>query len=129
MRLGTETGSLVNHLLTHTVLSVPAVGDGATICGWSDRSPATVIEVIEKGKSVVVKVQRDAYTRTDQNGMSESQTYEYTRDPEGAVHYYKRKASGEWYAVHKNEETGRFIRSGGAGIYFGHRERYYDFTF
>ena len=129
MRLGTQTGSLVNHLLTHTVLSVPAVGDAATLCGWSDRSPATVIEVIEKGKSVIVKVQKDNYTRIDNNGMSESQVYEYSRNPEGSVYFFKRKTSGEWREVRKNEETGRFVLARGAGIYFGERERFYDFTF
>lgn len=129
MKLGTETGSLVNHLMTHNIFSVPSVGDGATICGWSDRFPATVVEVIEKGKSVVVKVQSDNYTRVDNNGISESQTYEYSRNVEGAIYYYKLKTSGEWYEVYKNKETGRWIRSGGANIYFGHRERYYDFTF
>ena len=128
MRLGTQTGSLVNHILTTERVDVPNVGDAATICRWSDRSPATVVSVTRKGKSVIVAVQCDFYTRTDSNGLSESQTYDYAPNPEGAVYFYKLKKDGSWAQVHKNE-NGRFVLSRGAGIYFGHRERYYDFTF
>lgn len=43
MKLGRETGSLINHLLSHSKEPAPAVGMGATILGWSDRHPATVV--------------------------------------------------------------------------------------
>ena len=48
---------------------VPEVGMGATVLHWTDRSPATVVEVFKIGKAVAFTVQEDRATRIDQNGM------------------------------------------------------------
>ena len=46
IKLGKDTGSLVNYMqANYGSKKVPAVGDGATILGWYDRYPATVIDV------------------------------------------------------------------------------------
>lgn len=37
--------------------------------------------------------------------------------------------TGAWFRVRKNEDTGRWVKSGRGGILFGHRETYYDPTF
>lgn len=63
--------------------SIPYVGMGATQFVGSDRYPYTVIEVTDRDHVVV---QRDQYKRTDSNGLSESQEYEYTSDPQGQTH-------------------------------------------
>mgnify|MGYP001576962564 CR=1 FL=1 len=41
LRAGTQTGSLINHLMSGSKGAEPEVGMGATILGWSDRHPAT----------------------------------------------------------------------------------------
>jgi len=42
-KLGTDTGSLVNYMyMSGMNRTQPEVGMGATICGWSDRYPATI---------------------------------------------------------------------------------------
>lgn len=128
MRLGIDTGSLTNYLIADVVAGELEVGAGATVLSWTDRFPATVIKVEEKGKSVYVTVQYDKYKRIDLNGMSESQSYEYTRDPEGATRVFRSTNGKGWVAVRKNEETGRMVKCSG-GLVIGYREHYHDFSF
>ena len=114
MKLGTETGSLINHLMAGENAPMPVVGGPATVLSWSDRKPGTVIGW-------------DDYTRTDSNGMSEDQDYEYTRNPNNPICCFRRDANG-WVAIYRNELTGRWKKTSGS-VYFGKRERYYDFSF
>jgi len=114
MKLGSETGSLINHIASRAASPRPEVGMGATILMWSDRNPATIVWVSPSGKTI--KIQQDTYRRTDQNGISEAQSYEYSRNPEAPV------------------ETARLTKrgwrvQGGCGILIGNRERYRDPTF
>lgn len=124
LKAGTETGSLMNHLFSREVGVEPAIGMGATLLHWTDRDPATV--VAWDGK--LLTVQEDSYKRVDKNGMSESQEYEYTPNPQGSLSHFKRDKNGGWFQVIKNPETGRFNKRGG-GLRLGERERYYDFSF
>lgn len=50
-------------------------GEGATITTGSDARAYEVLEVSKDGKKAII--QRYKRTRTDKNGMSESQSYEY----------------------------------------------------
>lgn len=72
-------GNLINRVMENTTSNKPTVGMGATILGYSDRHAATVVSVSKDGKSV--DIQRDTATRTDKNGMSECQDYEYSPTP------------------------------------------------
>jgi hypothetical protein len=138
LKLGAQTGSMTNHLMSRAVKSEPIVGMGATILSWSDRYAATVQEVttLKNGK-ILVKVTSDKAKLISGSTMTEDQEYEYTPNPEGKVYYFM-KNRDEWYQVyHKcvgyNEElnapilSNRFSKvSGGLGILFGHRESYRD---
>lgn len=97
MQLGTQTASLMNHLMSRSTNGAPEpeVGMGATILGWTDRHAATVISWDGK----ILRVQRDKATRIDTLGMTDAQGYEYERDPEGCVYDYKRDRSGKWREV------------------------------
>lgn len=131
MRLGTQTGSLTNHLMARESLK-PTVGDGATILQWTDRDAATVIAVEEVKGGWIVTVQEDNAKRTDTNGMSESQTYEYTPNPEGSKYSFRSVDSSQWRQVRKNEK-GRWVYVGpkgeGYGLTIGTRKKYHDFSF
>ena len=127
MNLGTETGSLVNHVQSRFKASLPTIGDGATLLGFSDRHPATVVEVYRKGKFDYVVVQSDNYERIDNNGMSESQEYRYSRDEDGSLYTFRLKGDS-WEAVRLDSVTKRFRKTSG-GLRIGVRERYYDFSF
>jgi hypothetical protein len=115
-----QTGSLMNHLYANAKHPEPTVGMGATICGWTDRDGATVVAVGKNGKSVTV--QEDTATRTDNNGMSDMQSYSHTPNPE---------ASRQTFTLRKN---GRWVREGsamgqGTTLSLGHRSTYYDYSF
>lgn len=124
LRAGTDTGSLINHLYSRMVKDEPeiTVGMGATILAWTDRYAGTVIS-IEKG---VVTVQLDNFRRTDSNGISEDQQYEYFRDEQAPIYCFRKDKKGFWRAVRKNERTGRWNRADGYGIRMGVREKYED---
>lgn len=130
MKLGTETASLVNHLYSRATIgqSAPAIGMGATILCWSDRHAATITEVFMVGKTQYITVQHDHARRTDQNGMSEAQDYEYERNPAGRRHTF-RLVKDEWQEVYKNHETGRWKKTNSSGLLIGRREKYRDFSF
>lgn len=126
MKLGTETGSLINHLLSKQSDVSVEVGMGATLLSWSDRSPATVIK--NDGKRITV--QADKYTRTDTNGLSDTQEYDYTCDPTGYTQTFSMDKDGKYIDVYFNKDTNRWNKSSsGNGIRFGARERYFDFSF
>ena len=112
MRLGTETGSLVNHIYAGIENPEPAVGMGATILMWTDRRAATIVKVTP----CQVHIQEDKATRADSNGMSESQNYDYTPDPQAPV-VILRKVKGGWR------------EKGGSRLSIGHRRAYHDYSF
>lgn len=127
MRLGTQTGSLVNHIMTTGGSDEPYVGMPATVCFWTDRSPATVVEVNMKKRYIVV--QDDDFVRVDLNGMSESQKYDYTPNVEGAKRIFRKNKQGKWVLCYINPETKRMVQSGGCGLALGRREKYHDYSF
>lgn len=116
-------GSLQNRLWESAKQPTPEVGMAATVLSYTDRHPATVIAV---GK--VVTVQEDKAKRTDANGMSECQSYDYARNPEGRVWHFRRLKDG-WREVYQRPETGRWCKADGAGLGLGYREKYHDFSF
>ena len=115
LRLGSETGSLMNHVMAGGTKLVPTVGMGVTVLGWTDRYPGTVILVSPSGKTI--NVQEDLAVRTDANGMSESQEYAYSPDPHGRIWTFRLGKHG-WRGANK-----------GPGLRLGVRERYYDYSF
>lgn len=94
----------------------PTIGMGATIQIGSDSYPATVIQVTNNGKRVVV--QEDTATRVDANGMSERQDYTYEPNPQGTIH------------IATLRKDGRYRLTGGkTPIHIGSRRKYYDYSF
>jgi hypothetical protein len=120
-KLGTQTGSLVNYVHGNSKQISPEVGMGVTILSWSDRHPGTIVKVYPDGS---FDVQEDNYKRIDDNGMSETQEYEYTPNPEAYVrHFGPVKRGKDKGAIREN------CKKGGQAIRIGRRERYYDFSF
>ena len=133
MKLGTQTGSPSNHLMSRAVVGEPEVkvGMGVTFLSWTDRNPGTIFRVMKVGKATIIECRDDDYKRIDKNGMSESQEYEYKIRPNGCKSFFrKNEKSGFWERVTKNESTGRWNKSNsGCGIRIGEREKYHDFSF
>jgi hypothetical protein len=72
-------------------------------------------------------VQEDDAKRIDNNGISESQQYEYTPNPDSPIQYFRNK-NDSWESVYFDMDTNRF-KKGSGSILIGHREKYYDFSF
>lgn len=134
MKLGTETGSLVNHLMSGDGNPKPVVGMGVTLLSWTDRRPGTVRKVVEiasKRWDYEIEVTEDDAKRIDNNGMSESQEYEYSLREDGYRQLFRReRATGAWCEGRISKNSGRFGRIGGRNcIVIGRREKYHDFSF
>ena len=131
MKLGTETGSLMNHLYSRQTIGQPepTVGMGATILGWTDRHAGTIVKVETINGSVFVTVQEDTAKRVDKNGMSECQDYEFAANPNGAKTIFRRAKNGRWDTVCFNTTTKRWNKLEGNGLTIDRRDHYYDFSF
>jgi len=132
MKLGTQTASITNHILSRSIIGQPVSVDGmgVTVLCWTDRHAATIINVT-KLASTVIYVREDKATRTDKNGMSESQSYEYRPNPAGWLYTFRQRRDGSWEQVVVNTKTGRLnkVEGGGHGLRIGERDEYHDFGF
>lgn len=95
---------------------LPTIGMGVTIQYYSDREAGTIIQVTQNGRRIVI--QEDTATRTDNNGMSESQSYEFAPNPEGTIHIATLRKDGT-YRLQGSKER----------VYLGTRDKYYDYSF
>lgn len=127
MNIGTQAGSLTNHILLPSGIGQPdpVVGMGATLLDWKDRHPTTVIAWDGK----ILTVREDSCTRTDGNGMGEMQTYSFQPNSNGHAYTFRKNKRGMWYEVEMNPDTGRWNKCSGRGLQIGHRRRYYDYSF
>jgi hypothetical protein len=127
MNLGTQTGSLVNHMYSRMTLGepVPTVGMGVTMLSWTDRDAGTIVEVNMKKRYIAVT--EDSKRRIDNNGISESQEYEYTTVMDGHRNYYRKDRKGQWRRCYYNDNNRLVFTTG--GLIIGRRESYYDFSF
>lgn len=94
----------------------PVVGMGATIIHWTDRTPATIIDVSMSGKKILL--QEDCSIRIDSNGMSEDQSYSYERDINGVIYSASLRKDGKYKITGTNTV-----------IAIGNRRKYYDYSF
>lgn len=113
-------GSLNNRISERAKNPVPVVGMGATEYCWSDRHAYEIIEV-KDARHITVR----AYDcrRTDNNGMSECQDYEYVSNPDGEICHLFLTQKGVWRERYGNRKLG----CNRWGI--GHAEEYYDYSF
>lgn len=125
----TTNNLMSNVLIDSTVAVKPEVGLGATLCWYTDRHAATVIEVWEERGKTYIKVQQDIAKRTDNYGMSDCQDYEYERDPNGCTYVYRWNQNKMiWDRVYK-AETGRWRKTDSPVVALGYRREYYDYSF
>jgi hypothetical protein len=120
MKLGVETGSMVNYLYANSKQKTPEVGDGATVCKWTDREAGTIIKVnlTKEGKIKSVIWQKDKAKRSDKNGQSEVQSYEYSKDPKAETFEFFLQKNGQY----KSPCQGTYLA-------IGIRNEYYDYSF
>lgn len=114
-------GSLLNRLFEGMEgRPAPIVGMGATVMYHTDRAAVTVVFVNEAGTRI--ETTRDTCKRTDNNGMSECQAYEYTSNMGAGRSSWTLRKDGSWV------RAGDPIR-GGQRVCLGSRDEYHDYSF
>lgn len=112
---------------------LPEVGDGVTVCYWSDSSAFTVVSVAKNGKSFVMK--KDD-TTLDPNFKPEiipggfvghcvnqnDQSYTYTFNPNASEIKVTLRKNGTW------KQEGEKAKSGST-IIVGIRSKFHDYNF
>jgi hypothetical protein len=98
------------------------VGHGVTIVYYSDRYPGTIIEIDPKLRWI--KVQEDHFERIDNNGMSESQFYTFSRNPNGNIHIFKRTRKDKLVYT-----SNGLYYDWGTKLSFAGRRAYYDYSY
>jgi hypothetical protein len=130
MKLGSQTNSLVNHIQSRATIGqpVPEVGMGATILAWTDRYPATIVEVqVIKGRTYVT-VQEDRAKMISGDYYNPGE-YEYTRNPEASFQTWRTNDKGFWEGTYFNPKTKRWVKNPGNGLRIGDRDKYHDPSF
>lgn len=112
-------GSLQNRLLESGEMPEPQVGMGVTECFYSDRKPYEIIAVKDARHITVRELD---WKRTDNNGMSDCQDYEYSSNPGNRTAELFLTKQGQW-----RQRYGR--RLGCNCFFIGYAERYYDPSF
>lgn len=97
--------------------TTPEVGMGATRYAGSDAYPYTIQSVSASGNKITVT--RDLSQRTDSNGLSEDQTWEYTTRNDNDHVAYSRRKDGYFYPVGQPMD-------GYSMLHVGSRRRYCD---
>ena len=113
------THSMVNNIYANSKYPAPTVGMGATMLMATDRHAGTIIRIVTPKKIIV---QRDTSTRTDNNGMSESQTYDYTPDTNGEQYTVTLRKNGRWVIQGQQAHNG-------TAFAIGHRSSYFDYCY
>lgn len=131
MKLGTQTGSVINHLQSRAVIGQPEpkVGMGCTILKWSDRDAATIFRVFQVGKATIVETRDDHSRVIAGSGHDGSAEYEHKIDVNGSRRYFRRGDDGMWHSVRFNEATKRWGKCTGPGLRIGARDSYRDPSF
>lgn len=119
MRLGTETGSLINYVISASKPVEPYAGQAATLCLWTDRHAYTVVNVFASGKTLLAT--RDKATRIDNNGQSDAQVYTFQTVEFAEREKFTLRSNGRW--VKQGDSKG------GCALVLGHRSEYYDHSF
>lgn len=94
----------------------PEIGMGVTEYQFTDSRALTIVEIISPKKLII---QRDIAKRTDQNGMSEDQRWEFSPDINGEKIIITKRKDDKWYRLGDN--TNHFV--------LGERREYFDFSF
>lgn len=124
------TNNLISNILVSGTKNIkPEIGMGVTLAHWTDRDAGTIIAIHEHNGKTYLTVQEDNAVRTDDNGMSEDQTYEYSANPNGATYTYRQSKKGGWEGTRFNPDTKRWSKWDNPGLILGGRRKFYDFSF
>lgn len=135
MKLGSQTGSVINHLLARGTIGQPEVkvGMGATILCWTDRHAATIFRVFEHKGMVAVETRDDDAKVIKGSGHDGSAEYEFKVNVSGYRRYFVLKEAWRECGVVSLPEQPLKLKLGtkgsGHGLRIGSRDAYHDPSF
>lgn len=101
---------------------VVEIGTGCTIKYYTDEQPGTIIDFEPNGKWI--KVQEDNSIRVDNNGMSDCQSYVFSKNVNGRIHiFYRTRKDKNIYT-----DNGTYYDYG-CYLSIGYRRKYFDYSF
>lgn len=136
MKLGSQTGSVINHLYARGTIGqpTPVAGMGATILQWTDRSAATIFRVFEHKKMTVVETRDDDSKVVKGSCHDGSAEYEHKVNVRGYRRYFALK-DGAWREAGVTSEPSHPLKlklatkGSGHGLRIGDRSAYHDPSF
>lgn len=131
MKLGTQTGSVINHLQARATIGqpLPVIGLGATLLLWTDRRACTITNVqLVRGRTIIT-VQQDWSSVVSGSAHDGSADYAFAPSPKGSEYHFRCEADGRWQSVVISRETGRWGKAGERGLRIGERDEYRDPSF
>lgn len=111
-----DTNNLISMCLGAGKNKTPEIGMGATQICYTDRHAFTIIGISKTGKTITI--QRDKAFRIDNNGMSDSQEYNYQKDDAGVIYKARQNKNGDWKILNLGNK-----------IIIDKREEYFDYSF
>lgn len=132
MKLGSQTGSVMNHLMARGTIGQPEakVGMGATILQWTDRSAATIFRVFKWRDCVAIETREDYSKVVSGSCHDGSASYEHKIDVKGYKRYFVLK--DEAWREARMDEAGKLKlakKGNGYGLRIGSRDAYHDPSF
>jgi hypothetical protein len=124
MSLTKPTNNLMSNVMVNSRQPEPAVGMGATQCLYTDRHAGTITAIKKNkvGKVTAFTFQQDTATRTDKNGMSDTQHYVYTPNVDGITRDVTLRKNGRW--VDRGTDL-----NGCPSYVIGERDEFHDYSF
>lgn len=109
------------------------VGMGATISGWSDSHPCTIVSISKSGKKITVQMDKatlspDFKPEIILGGFlghcvnQDEQNYTYEKNPDGEIRSFSLRNNLQWV------EVGQKINQG-ASLNIGLRRKFHDYNF
>lgn len=119
-----------NHYMVHEIMHPTnvKVGEGATLCLYSDRYACTVSNISKKGKQITL--QRDTATRITKPEIIPGGFAGHCTNNDEIEYTYARNEKGATYTANWSEKRGKFVVGGAKGepVMQGRDEKY-DYNF
>lgn len=136
MKLGSQTGSVINHLMASGTIGQPepTIGMGVTILSWSDRKAGTITRTGIWAKCKAIEVREDHSRVVSGSTHDGTAKWEYAPNPTGNALFFVFK-DDQWRRATNEADPRDFVKlklykkGSGQGLRIGSRETYYDPSF
>lgn len=124
------TANVMSQVMHSAVIGAPdpKVGDGVTICHWTDRSVGTIVSVITPDHIVYTEDDTVADKSKGELPMGH-QEWINTPRPEGMRVHALRHKNGKWYIARVGANGRYTVSVKSTPVAIGRRDYYHDWSF